>query len=481
MKKTISILLAILMALSLFACTAKTAEPSEQPAAAEATEAPAEETAAPETAGDDPNTVIEFNDDVLESMIRTAMNKPEGDVLLSDALAMTELTLEIDANDWSLPRIHDLGALRYFTNLTSLSIGWSVQNADYWDNDVDISALSGMTKMMNLQLKGLNVSDISAVGNMTELLDFMVIGDGRLTDISPLANCKKLSSLIADGCGIIDVSPLAGLTELNRLRLTDNMISDIMPLAGLSKLSILTLSGNPIKEFVSLGGNYKFYQECDFTLDGGPLPIVFHDAVLEQRVRAALNKPEGDITLADTEGITELWIGNEWQQEIPDDQQIRDITDLKYFPNLVKLSLSNHNVARLDVLRVMPNLQEVWLENNDIHDLKPLLACKNLYYLNLSGCQCTNEELATLADMPGLAWLDISTSPNITDISVLAKLTNLKALYLQNINVDLTPIAGLTSLSTLYVPEPIEGKYSPDYSVLAGIYPNLKEKNFELK
>ncbi|MEN6564554.1 MAG: hypothetical protein ABFD11_13615 [Christensenella sp.] len=480
MRKLIPILLVIVLAFSLFACKTQTTETSEQSATAEAAEAPVEETVSPEPAGVDPNTVIEFNDDVLESMIRSAMNKPEGDILVSDALAMTELTLEIDGGDWSLPRIHDLSALQYFTNLTSLTLGWAVQNADYYDNDVDISVLAGMTKMLNLQLKGIRVTDISAVGNMPELLDFMVIGNSRLTDISPLANCKKLSSLIADGCGIIDVSPLENLTELTRLILTNNMISDVTPLKGLSKLSILTLAGNPIKDFLSLGGNYKFFQECDFTLEGGPQPIVFHDAVLEQKVRAALNKPEGDITLADTEGVTELWIGNEWREEIPDDQQIRDITDLKYFPNLVKLSLSNHNVARLDVLRVMPNLQDIYLENNDIRDLRPLLACKSLYWLNLNGCQCTNVDLAPLAQMTQLLSLNISTSPNITDISVVANLINLQALYLQNMMVDLTPIAGLANLKTLYVMEPIEGKYTPDYSPLAGIYPNLTDKNFTL-
>ena len=122
MKKAISILLAVLLALSLFACTAKSTEPAVESAAeateaVEATEAPAEETAAPEEAGVDPNMVIEFNDDVLESMIRTAMNKPEGDILVSDALAMTELSLEMDGSDWSLPRILAAGALQYFTNL----------------------------------------------------------------------------------------------------------------------------------------------------------------------------------------------------------------------------------------------------------------------------------------------------------------------------------------------------------------------------
>ena len=149
MKKTICILLALLMALSLFACTAKTAEPAAE-AAEEAAEQtaeepaaePAEEAAVPEEAGFDPNMVIAFNDAVLENMVRTAMNKPEGDILVSDAQAMTELSLEMDGNDWSVERIHNLDALKYFTNLTKLSLAWSVQNGEQWYGDVDISALA---------------------------------------------------------------------------------------------------------------------------------------------------------------------------------------------------------------------------------------------------------------------------------------------------------------------------------------------------
>lgn len=221
MKKTLCILLTLLMALSLFACTAKTAEPAAEAtegtaneAAAEPTEAPAEEAAALEEAGFDPNMVIEFNDATLESLVRTAMNKPEGDILVSDALAMTELALEIDGSDWSTERIHDLSALQYFINLTELSIFWSVQNGEYYDNDVDISALSGMTKMKSLQIRSISISDISALGNMKDLERLLLTDTSRLNDLSPLANCTKLLTVDMPGNAITDISVLAGLTEL---------------------------------------------------------------------------------------------------------------------------------------------------------------------------------------------------------------------------------------------------------------------------
>lgn len=490
MKKTICILLALLMALSLFACTAKTAEPAAEvtqettaEAVAEPTAAPAEEAAAPEEAGFDPNMVIAFNDAVLESMVRTAMNKPEGDILVSDAQAMTELALEMDGSDWSIERIHNLDALKYFTNLTKLSLAWSVQNGEQWYGDVDISALAGMTKMTTLQLRCINVSDISALGNMKDLERLLLASTNRLNDLSPLANCKKLLTVDMPGNAITDISVLAGLTELQEVLLNDNFVSDVTPLAGLTHLTLLQLSDNPIKDYSSLAGIRPNLTDCDFEPESGPQPIVFNDALLEQKIRMALNKPEGDITLADTEAVTELWIGNEWQQEIPEDQQIRDTSALKYFPNLTKLNLQNCGISDIEALRVMTNLGEAMLDNSFIHDIRPLLACKNLYWLNLSGSECTEADLAPLAQMTGLAWLNIAYSNNIHDVSVLANLTDLKALDMRGISVDLSPLAALKNLTTLYLPEPFEsekGNYSPDYSIFADIYPNLKEKNFEL-
>ena len=490
MKKTICILLALLMALSLFACTAKTAEPAAEAAeeaagqtAAEPTAAPTEEAATPEETGFDPNMVIAFNDGVLESMVRTAMNKPEGDILVSDAQAMTELSLEMDGNDWSVERIHDLGALQYFTNLTKLTLAWSVQNGEFWDYDVDISALAGMTKMTNLQIRCINVSDISALGNMKDLERLLLASTNRLNDLSPLANCTKLLTVDMPGNAITDISVLAGLTELQEVLLNDNYISDVTPLAGLTNLTMLLLSDNPIKDYSSLANIRPNLTDCDFEPDYGPQPIEFNDAVLEQRIRSLLNKPEGDITLADTEALTELWLGNDWQEQIPEEQKIVNISALKYFPNLTTLNLANHGVSRLDVLRAMPNLGELMLDNNRVRDISPLLACKSLYWLNIGGCDCTEADLAPLAQMTGLAWLSIAYSNNIHDVSVLANLTDLKALDMRGVAVDLSPLAGLKNLTSLYLPEPFEsemGNYSPDYSIFADIYPNLKEKNFEL-
>ncbi len=64
---------------------------------------------------------------------------------------------------------------------------------------------------------------------------------------------------------------------------------------------------------------------------------------------------------------------------------------------------------------------------------------------------------------------------------MLANLTDLKALDMQGVHVDLAPLAALTNLNySVPCQRAFEGKNAPDYSIFADIYPNLKEKNFDL-
>ena len=426
------------------------------------------------------DAAIQFNDDVLEGMIRLAMEKPEGDILISDALTVTELNLEMNGNDWSIPRITNLDALKYFTNLTSLNLNWAVQNAEDSFYDVDISPLGALTNMEALQIACVSISDISPLGSMTKLKGLSIWGGRRIDDISPLANLTSLEAVDLRGNFIKDLTPLAGLTNLNFVDISGNIVSDVSPLAGLSNLTELYVSDNLISDYSPLGVLTSNLQKRDFEPDSGPQPIDFKDAVLEQKIRKALAIPQGAITLKDTAAITDLNFGNDYQENIPDEIKISDISALKYFPNLFKLELWFNNVEWIDVVRALPNLGVLDLNGNKVSDLSPISKCTNLKFLNLSDCKAKAEGLAFLSTLTQLEWLDLSDSRAIGNVEALAGLTNLKALYLRNIMTDFTPLTKLTNLTTLYLIEPIPDKFTPDYSVLKDIYPNLTDKNFEI-
>lgn len=426
----------------------------------------------------DSNQAIQFNDEALESMVRSAMNKPEGDILVSDALEVSELNLQMDGNDWTKPRIHNLDALKYFTNLTYLNLGWAVQNEENCFADVDISALSALTNLEVLQMPCVNISDISALSGMTSLKNLLVWGGKGLENISVLANLTNLEAVELRNNLIRDITPLAGLTNLNYLDVSNNLIADLSPLAGLTKLSELYVSDNLVRDYTPLSGIAPNLEKRDFEPVAQPQPINFRDAAMEQKIRAILNIPIGDITINDTEAVTELYLGNQPQGEIPDVEKISDISAMKYFPNLFKLDVYFHNIEWIDGISSLSNLGILDLNGNKVSNIVPISKCSNLIMLNLSGCQCNTEGLAPLSALTRLEWLDLSYSPNIGSVEVLSGLTNLNSLFLKKVPVDITPLAGLTNLRTLYLSEPIAGGYEPDYSILKDIYPNLTDKNF---
>ena len=95
---------------------------------------------------------------------------------------------------------------------------------------------------------------------------------------------------------------------------------------------------------------------------------MFTDPVLETMVREQMGKPEGDITVADAEAVTELFIN----REAEGDPAIQDISSLAPFVNLSYLSLIGNEVTDIGVLEVMWNLKFLDLGGNQVHDLSPL-------------------------------------------------------------------------------------------------------------
>lgn len=273
---------------------------------------------------------------------------------------------------------------------------------------------------------------------------------------------------------ISDIGPLSALTNLYFLDIRDNLVTDVTPIAGLTKLESLFVSKNLIKDYSPLSDVASDMSDRDFEPVAAPQAIGFNDAVLEQRVCERLGIPEGDITIADTEAVTELLLGNAWQETIPDDIKIRNIGALKYFPNLSKAELWFNGIDRVEALRALPNLGILDLNGNPVYDITPIASCTNLKTLNTGGTSTNN--ISALAGLTQLESLNLSYMPNLGNIEPVSNLTNLKELRLESLNVSLEPISNLTNLTTLYINQSTDKDLSP----LAGIYPNLVDKNFEL-
>lgn len=185
MKRALFVLLAVLMIAGLVSCGVPLGtEPS--PEASPATEpvsGASSGVASAPVPGESDGTVsgvVTFADPVLETMIRSAMGRPDGDITADEAEAVTALNL---SNEWRQyvsdgSEIHDIDGLEFFANLESLDLSFHAIE--------DLTPLSGLKKLAVLSLKG------NPVG-----------------DVAPLAGLAGLKVLNLSGCPVSDYYPLS--------------------------------------------------------------------------------------------------------------------------------------------------------------------------------------------------------------------------------------------------------------------------------
>ena len=92
-----------------------------------------------------------------------------------------------------------------------------------------------------------SMTDLSFMAYMPEL-EIVILSGSPITDLSPLANCKKLVFLELAWCGHLkDLSPLAGCESLQYLNIGHTKVSDMSPLYGLNlKVLHYVNSGNRV-------------------------------------------------------------------------------------------------------------------------------------------------------------------------------------------------------------------------------------------
>ena len=210
--------------------------------------------------------------------------------------------------------------------------------------------------------------------------------------------------------------------------------------------------------------------------------IVFDDPVLEASIREALGKPQGDITIADAQTLTELELS---QMGVDKDQPyIHSLDALQYFTNLTYLGLgyavqnASDPTAPIDITVIanLTHLESLQMAGVVINDLSPLATLVQLKSLTLFN----GDQPLDLAPLAGLVNLEALTLRNnkITDLTPLSGLAKLGYLDLEGNQItDVSPLAGLTGLERLYLTDnPIS-----DFSPLAEVRSDLVEWDFEVQ
>ncbi len=184
-----------------------------------------EATATVETGGADCADPVTIPDEVLRQAVRDALNKPEGDITCADMASLTELRQRGRQGENGLPNrfVENLEGLQYAVNLTTLQLMGNLTLKD-------ISPLSTLTKLVDLDLSGNRIGDIGPLSTLVNLTRLDLGFNLNIEDVGPLSGLTGLETLVLNINRIADLTPLRNLTNLRRLDLGTNFVADLSPL-----------------------------------------------------------------------------------------------------------------------------------------------------------------------------------------------------------------------------------------------------------
>lgn len=476
MKKAICLLLAFVLAASVVGCSGSPGGST----ASHPTNLSTEESI-PETpfAGQ----AIVWDDPEVENAVRTALNKPEGDILGEEAAMVKSISLP-DSDIW------DLRDFKYLTGLEELDLSGNHLR--------DLDGLESLSKLRTLNLSRNQLRDLSPLKGLSALEE-LTLSQNSIVDLTPLTELLALQKLNLSGNRIVDLSPLAGLIALEELDLSvpdfleqeenvnqlqkedlyylSNDPETLAPLSGLTKLRILNLDGLPLTDLSPIENS-----ESLRVLSARRMPVLhLGSCVLPKNLeeldlsstRLSTVEPLGRLTglkklilgltpsnydfLQNLTGLTEL--------DIPESS----VTDPQPFAGLTQLTSFNANCFR----------EEECDRDQVIHILSGMK--------ELTALQCPWSYIEAVASLPKLEEVDTSvrgyflihatSSENYVDadpsaLAQFAALPNLRVLNLidNNETLDLSLLAG-SPIETLVIDGCTELENLPSLAQLA----NLKD------
>jgi Leucine-rich repeat (LRR) protein len=114
---------------------------------------------------------------------------------------------------------------------------WWEQTKDKWFGE----------KVLFVNLNDTQLSDLSPLSELKNL-ELLYLDDTQVSDLSPLAELKNIGTLDLSGTKVSNLSPLAELENLNVLFLMNTQLSDLSPLAKLKNLETLMGFGRLVSE-----------------------------------------------------------------------------------------------------------------------------------------------------------------------------------------------------------------------------------------
>lgn len=260
-------------------------------------------------------------------------------------------------------------------------------------------------------------------------------------ELYELKKLTKLKELHLNNCSISNLQFLEQLTDLQTLDLNDNQIVDIKSLEMLTGLKTLNLHNNQIIKIAFLK-NLKNIENLNLG-DNTQISDIQSLGNLTSLQDLYLKRCKIS-NIQFLENLTDLQVLNLCANQVSDIQYLGKLKGLK------KLDIRSNQLNDIKPLETLTSVKTLHLGSNPISNFQPLSKLIYLQGLFLNGCKLSN--IAFLENLTCLQMLDLSSSQIDTSIHYLENLTNLKSLYLGDIQLsNIAFLEKLKGLQTLHL------------------------------
>jgi Leucine-rich repeat (LRR) protein len=270
-------------------------------------------------------------------------------------------------------------------------------------------------------------------------------------EVSKLAGLMELD---LQGTRVSDISCLATLNQLQDINLQETLVANIAMLRRAENKIYIRLKGSPADVLERAEFEARMTQEKQLAKQRYEIlenwktdsQAAYREA--EQRIR---NCPDdaSSINFIDLDALEvipkEIWRLNKLTSIRLSNTKITNLTSIAHCADLQELYLDNTPFNQVAQLNPLTELQTLDLSKTPIEHITSLVGLSNLTTLSLSGTQF--KAITQLVRFTKLTSLDLSET-HVVDISPLAQMTSIKELYLEK--TDIEDIAALASLVNLF-------------------------------
>ena len=341
---------------------------------------------------------VTISDPVLDSLFRQVLNMTADEKLFSDDLwTITSLTVPQGVEDYS-----DLNRLSFLDTLVM-----EQPNLD------GLQMLSSLTQLKNLCIRGcpLSATDLSIIGALPNL-EFLILTDCSLTNISGLSNASRLVNLDLRNNAIKDLSPLSFLENLSVVNLSSNALTNLSPLSALENLTALDVSYNSLTSLVPLATCPKLTTLVASNNQITTMPV-FNDTTVLTSLELSNNDLTDVSALGQYTSLTGLALSY---------NQISDVSSLAALNKLTVVDISHNKITTLPTWSKSCALVEIDASYNKINSVYPLGGLMQLNYVTLDHNKISN--INSLADCRMLVRVSVFGNyvkdvSKLTDMSVI--------------------------------------------------------------